>query len=158
MMMNTSTFLTAAVIIALISSGCSSDSNQQKDNGNVILGKVELTDGWARPGSKGNTSGAYLTIANGTAEADTLRRISSPAAGKTELHQSYSEGDGVSGMRPAGPQAIKAAQELVLNPGGLHIMLMNLNQDLAVGDSVTINLEFARVGTQSVKLPIQIQQ
>jgi copper(I)-binding protein len=152
------TILAIVLFAGLIFSGCSADSNQQEKEENVIFGKIELSDGWARPGSEGNTSGAYLTIANGTSEADTLQSLDSPAAGKTELHETYSENSDATGMRPTGEQAITASNELVLTPGGQHIMLMNLKRELAVGDSVTINLEFARVGTQTITVPVQIQQ
>jgi copper(I)-binding protein len=61
-------------------------------------------------------------------------------------------------MQPAGPQAITSATSLELKPGGLHIMLMNLNHDLAIGDSLSLTLQFGRVGSKSLSVPIQLQQ
>ena len=135
--------------------GCSSDSNSQQEE-EVILGKIELSDAWARPAGKGQTSGVYLTIANGTATADTLMSISSDASSKAEIHESFEE-NGVSEMRPAGKQIIQPAKELQFQPGGLHIMLMKLTQNIAVGDSISVTLDFARVGKKQITVPVQIQ-
>jgi len=48
----------------------------------------------------------------------------------------------LSGMRPAGKQVIKPDSVLKLQPGGFHIMLMQLNRKLAEGDSVRMTLRF----------------
>ena len=136
--------------------GCQSKSDQ-KNKKEVIFGKVEFSNGWARPGSQGKTSGAYITISNGTASQDTLLDVSSEIADKVEIHESYKTDDGMSGMRPAGQQVIESGSNLVLEPGGLHIMFIDLQNDLAMGDSVTVSFEFARVGNRSVTVPVQLQ-
>jgi copper(I)-binding protein len=136
--------------------GCSPES-KQKEKQEIILGKIELVDGWARPGSQGQTSGAYLTITNGTASVDTLVQVSSNVAKKTELHKSIKNEDGTMSMQPAGNQIIEDGSKLQLQPGGLHIMLINLKRDLGIGDSLDISLEFSRVGTKTITVPVQIQ-
>lgn len=136
--------------------GCQSKSDQQ-DKKEVIFGKVEFSNGWARPGSQGQTSGAYITISNGTASKDTLLNISSEIANKVELHESYKTDDGMSGMRPAGQQVIESGSSLALEPGGLHIMFIDLQNDLAMGDSVTVSFKFARIGNRSVSVPVQLK-
>ncbi|MDZ7680795.1 MAG: copper chaperone PCu(A)C [Fodinibius sp.] len=138
--------------------GCSSQSDQKQEKKDIILGKMELSDGWARPGSEGQNSAAYLRIANGTASSDTLLAIQSDAAAKAELHESYQDENNISGMRPIGPQIIAPATDLQLSPGGTHIMLINLQQDLAVGDTLAVSLEFARVGIKNLQVPVKIQE
>jgi len=142
---------------ALFFFGCSSQSDQTETKKTVILGKMELSNGWARPGSKGQNSAAYMRIANGTASNDTLLNIQSSAAEKAELHESYQDENNITGMRPAGQQVIAESEKLYLQPGGLHIMLMNLQRNLAVGDTLSISLEFARVGTKNVNIPIKLR-
>lgn len=141
--------------------GCSSESesqNQTDSNDVVVLGKLELSGGWARPTASGATGGAYLTIANGTASTDTLISASSYAAQKVEIHESYKTDEGTMGMRPAGMQTIAAGNTLNLKPGGLHLMMMEMKRDLAVGDSLTLSLQFARVGKKKITIPVKIQQ
>lgn len=99
-----------------------------------------------------------MKIDNGTATQDTLLGVTSNIAGKAEIHESYKNENDVMGMRPAGQQIIPSGSELMLEPGGLHIMLFDLKQDLAVGDSVNISLKFSRVGTRSITVPVQIQK
>lgn len=135
--------------------GCSSESNQQQDD--VIFGKVEFSEGWARPGSQGQTSGVYLTISNGTASAETLTGVSSSVAGSAEIHETYEGESETMGMRPAGEQIISSGNKLVFEPGRLHVMLMDLKHDLAVGDSLDVTLDFSRVGSKSVTVPVRIQ-
>ena len=142
---------------ALFFFGCSSQSDKKQNKGTVVLGKMELSDGWARPGSKGQNSAAYMRIANGTASNDTLLNIQSSAAEKAELHESYQDENNITGMRPAGRQVIAESEKLYLQPGDLHIMLMNLQRNLAVGDTLSISLEFARAGTKSVNIPIKLR-
>lgn len=81
--------------------GCSSESDQQPES-EIIFGKVEFSEGWARPGLQGQTSGVYLTISNGTASAETLTGVSSSVAGSAEIHESYEGESETIGMRPAG--------------------------------------------------------
>lgn len=154
----TTVSLTITVLGCFLLLGCSSESDSPgSDNSKkVVLGKIELSNGWARPGNQGETSGAYLTISNGTASRDTLINISSEIAQKTDLHESFEDETGIIEMRPAGQQTIDSGNNLQLEPGGLHIMLINLNRDLAVGDSLSLSLEFARVGSKTIKIPVQM--
>ncbi|MEL7832618.1 copper chaperone PCu(A)C [Fodinibius sp. Rm-B-1B1-1] len=140
--------------------GCGSESNSSNDSNSkqeVVLGKIALDNGWARPGSQQAKSAAYLRISNGTASPDTVLSFSSDIAESVELHESIENNDGTTSMRPAGQQVIKDGDKLLLEPGGLHLMLINLTQDLAVGDSLQLSIDFARVGTKNITVPIQIQ-
>lgn len=151
------------LIISLFGSillwGCSSesDSSDSANSDEVIFGKLELSGGWARPGAEGQNSGVYLTIHNGTATADTLLDLSSEVANAAEIHESIEDDDGTTLMRPAEQQVIGNGNKLELTPGSLHIMLMDLKRDLTVGDSLSVSLEFARVGSKTIKVPVQIQ-
>jgi len=149
------------VVIVVLVGGCQSGSDSDKKSekeSNLVLGKMEVQNGWARPGSKGQASAAYVTITNGTASADTLTNAHSPAAEKARLHKSTTNEQGISTMRPAGLQPIKAGKKLQLSPGGFHLMLMKLHHDLAVGDSVSVMLDFAHAGKKQLKIPVRLQE
>ncbi|MGM0547389.1 MAG: copper chaperone PCu(A)C [Bacteroidota bacterium] len=141
--------------------GCGSESNSSNESDTkkkVVLGKIALDNAWARPGSQGEKSAAYLRISNGTASTDTLLSFSSDAADTVELHESIENDDGTTSMQPADQQVIDEGDKLHLEPGGLHLMLIDLKRDFAVGDSLQISLEFARAGTLTTTAPVQIQQ
>lgn len=158
-MKSLNSLLTVFVVGCFLFLGCGSesDSPDSTNSNEVILGKMELSSGWARPGSEGQTSGLYLTITNGTASPDTLLGATSKVAGSTEIHESIENDDGTTSMRPAGKQVIQDGHKQEFAPGGLHIMLMDLTRDLTVEDSLSVSLEFARVGTKNITVPVQIE-
>jgi len=147
-------FLVLALFIFV---GCSSKSQQDGDNNNVVFGKIELSGAWARPGAKGQNSAAYMTITNGTASTDTLIGASSNVSKKAQVHESYKTDSGETAMRPAGNLVIDSGNKLQITPGRYHIMLMNLKRDLAAGDSLDVTLNFQHVGKKTVRIPVKIQ-
>jgi len=86
-------------------------------------------------------TGAFMVIKNGGDKDVKVVKADNPASKATELHTHLNEG-GVMKMRPVAAIEIKAKGEAVLQPGGLHVMLINLNAPMKEGDSVPITLTF----------------
>jgi hypothetical protein len=103
---------------------------------------------WSRAAMAGRTGVVYLTI-TATGSTDTLVSISSPVASKAELHESYDDA-GVMKMRAVGPLSVAPGKPIVLQPGGYHIMLIDLVHALKQGDSFPITLRFAKAGAVTV--------
>jgi copper(I)-binding protein len=61
---------------------------------------------------------------------------------------------GVMKMRPAVSPEIPPGKEVRLEPGGMHIMLMQLRQPLREGESIPITLIFEEAGEITVTAPI----
>ena len=139
-------------IIAALFLACNSDKKRNKSS---LSGKIEVKKSWLRPAESGSNSTAYLSLINGTSESDSLLSISSDAFQLTEVHESYETEDGLSGMRPAKDLSIASGDSLVLEPGGLHIMLMGATKTIAETDSITISLHFKKAGEKTVKIPVQ---
>jgi copper(I)-binding protein len=78
----------------------------------------------------------------------------SDAAATVELHTHIND-DGVMRMRQVEDIAIPAGGETVLQPGGLHLMLIGLHQPLQPGDSLTLELEFDDGSTRSLTVPVR---
>jgi copper(I)-binding protein len=96
----------------------------------------------------------YLTITNkGTAD-DTLVSASSPVAGVTQVHEMKMEGDVMKMNEVEGGLVIPAGQSVTLEPGGLHIMLMDLKQQLVEGTTFPVTLTFANAGNIEVELAV----
>jgi copper(I)-binding protein len=114
---------------------------------------LQIKNAWARatPG-KAQTGAAYLTIE--TAVPDRLTRVSSPVAGKAELHEMTMEG-GVMKMRSLTAIDLAAGVAVVLKPGTTHIMLAGLKQPLRVGESFPLTLEFEKAGRREVNVTIE---
>lgn len=108
---------------------------------------VDVQHAWARatpPGAK--SAAVYLTIVNHGSADDRLVSVTTPAAGKAELHETMSMSNGVMSMQPSADVAIKPGTPLVLKPGGYHIMLTDLKQPLAQGQKVSLSLVFEQAG------------
>lgn len=102
---------------------------------------------WTRPIPPGApVAGGYLTIVNAGTKADRLLAVSSPHAGRVELHRMSMDG-GVMRMRPI-PEGldIPAGSSVSLAPGGYHLMIFGPKQGLKLGDRLPVVLRFAKAG------------
>jgi len=115
--------------------------------------QLEVKNAWAAatPG-KAENGAAYLTIQSPT--ADRLVSVSSPVAKKAELHSMSMQG-AVMKMRPIDGLDVPAGQPVALKPGGEHIMLMGLNQQLHEGQSFPLTLDFEKAGPRTVTVTVE---
>ena len=115
--------------------------------------QLEVKNAWAgaTPG-KAENGAAYLTIQSPT--ADRLVSVSSPVAKKAELHSMSMQG-AVMKMRPIDGLDVPAGQPVALKPGGEHIMLMSLNQQLHEGQSFPLTLDFEKAGPRTVTVTVE---
>jgi periplasmic copper chaperone A len=122
----------------------------------VAAADIEVTAGFARAMLPGQPSGGgFVTILNRGAIPDRLVATSSPAAGKVEIH-SMEIKDGVMVMRPvAGGLEIPAGATVEMKPGGLHLMLMQVENPFAAGTTVPLTLEFETAGKIEIALPVR---
>lgn len=98
----------------------------------------------------GERTAMYVVITNRGARDDQLDSISTPAAERAEMHRTVDHG-GMRTMEPLGSVLIPAGGSVSLEPGGHHVMLLNLTRTLAAGDSVRATLHFRRAGDVPVK-------
>lgn len=118
------------------------------------LGDLAVAQPWARA-SAGNirNGAAYFAVTNTGAEPDRLIAVASPAAAHAALHNHVSE-DGVMKMRPVEAVELAPGEQVVLEPGGLHVMLMGLARPLVEGESFPLTLTFEKAGDLEVTVEI----
>jgi len=99
---------------------------------------ISVTDAWARATMPGQSvSGAYMQIQS---DADArLVGVSSPAVPRVEVHEMKMDGD-VMRMREVKAIDLPKGKTVSLEPGGFHIMLMNLPKPIAAGDIIPLIL------------------
>jgi hypothetical protein len=117
-------------------------------------GDLLITEAWARPAAAEGTSGAYMQIFNGGAAADRLVSAATDAAGLVEVHETQMDGD-IMRMRPVESGIdLPAGETASLEPGGYHVMLMDLPADLIMGEAITLTLVLESGVEMQIAVPI----
>lgn len=117
-------------------------------------GGFNIVDVWARPGFQGDTSAAYFTIQNNTAQDEALLSASSDIAEKVEFHHSMMV-EGVMKMEPQNSIPIPSQSVVELEPGDFHVMFINLAHDLEPGDSFELTLNFKNAGEMTIDVKVR---
>lgn len=158
--MSNKSLLALLVITFLMISflSCAKDRNES-DNQTVETIElpsdgIEIRGAWARAGRVNGVSAIYMNVLNGSAETDSLLSLSSPVAGMVEVHESYEREEGLMGMRQATSVVFPGRDAVVLEPGGMHVMLMQLNKELSENDEVELTIQFANAGELTITAPV----
>jgi len=123
----------------------------------VPVTDLVVEDAWARPADTSGVdhSAAYFTLRNGTAEPVRLVSARTDVARVTEIHLSFEE-NGVMRMRPMVDGVEVAPGEVVaFEPGGYHIMLIDLQRPLAEGDRFPLTLAFDGLDERTVEAEVR---
>ena len=119
------------------------------------LGTLVIDHPWTRATAPGMPMGvAYLSITNNGKNADTLIAASTPAAASVEMHET-SIVDGMARMRPLSEVPIPPGATVRIEPGSIHLMLVDLRSPLERGRPVALVLEFRHAGSITVQLDVQ---
>lgn len=137
--------LASALLLPL--AACSSDPSDSSGTGGASDGSgtsaegLTLVDPWVKAAEEGMTS-AFGTLTNDTGRDLQLIAASTPSAGMVELHETMGDGSGGMSMQEKeGGFPVPDGGELVLEPGGNHLMLMDLAAPLQPGDEVELTLQ-----------------
>lgn len=107
----------------------------------ACLAQVSVSEPWVRATtSQQKATGAFMQLQART--PTTLVSVRSPVAGVVEIHEMATEG-GVMKMRalPNG-LPLPAGAPVMLQPGGYHVMLMDLKAPVGAGEKVPLTLVF----------------
>ena len=118
------------------------------------VGDITIKEPWARATVGAGAGAAFLAIDNAGATPDRLVGASSPVSKTTELHTHIRDGE-VMRMRQIDAIDVPAKATTTLQPGGLHIMFMQLAEPLAAGGSFPLTLRFAEAGEVTVTVQVK---
>lgn len=133
----------AALMLGFFAPGASAD------------GDIQIQDPWvqaAPPSAK--VLAAYLEIKNNGKKQQALTGISSPAFGQIEIHRSVIHGN-MAHMEHLKELVIPPNASVVLQPGGLHLMLMDAKTSIHIGDPVPMTLTFGNGETLAVTATVR---
>ena len=136
--------LVAASALALaLTTACATDdpaTDTATDTGAAAT-TVTFEDGWAKA-TDTDMSGVFGTITNPGDTDLHLTGVDSDVGGSTELHETVPGGSGTMMQEKEDGFIIPAGGELNLEPGGNHVMLMDLTDPITTGQDIQIVLEF----------------
>jgi copper(I)-binding protein len=116
---------------------------------------VAVVDPYVRmvpPGAM--ATAAFMVLKNSGNKDARIVKAETSAAKVTELHTHLNE-DGVMKMRRVPAIDVKAKGEAALEPGGLHIMMIDLKAPLKEGDKVAVTLSFDDGSSKKLEAPIR---
>jgi copper(I)-binding protein len=118
---------------------------------------IHLSHPWiVEPPPGAPTAAGYLMITNDGDDRDLLVSVSADFAERAEIHTMTMTDDGIMQMRSHdGPLAVPAGGNVLLEPGGLHIMFRGLSESLKASDSLVVVLEFETAGEIVVEFTVQ---
>jgi hypothetical protein len=122
--------------------------------GTVISGPaVEVSGAWmSRPASEAVvTAGGFMCLHNHGEQPMQLTGATSPLAGRIELH-SMKHDDGVARMAQLARIEIGAGREVCLDPGGLHLMIFEMDEQLYTGQDMPVTLQLSAGETLEIVL------
>jgi copper(I)-binding protein len=118
---------------------------------------VEISNAWARSTAPGQEVGAaYMSLKS--TRAAKLLEVKSPVAESVEIHE-MSMNNGVMKMRMLDVLDLPVGKTVKLEPGGFHLMLIDLKKPLKAGENIEISLTVkdnrGKLSTQKVSLPVK---
>lgn len=118
------------------------------------LAQTTVTEPWVR-GTVAQQKATGLFAQITSAQGGRLVSVSSPVAGVVEIHEMAMEGS-IMKMRalPNGLD-LPAGKAVSLRPGGYHVMLMDLKQQMKEGDTVPVTLVIEGVDKKRETLEIK---
>ena len=146
--MNRITVLLSAALLSL--SAAAAGAHDYK------LGTLEIEHPYARATPpNAPVSGGYMTIRNTGAEADRLMTGAADFAERVEIHEMAMDGDVMKMRQLADGLEIPAGGEVVLKPGGYHVMFIGIDSQLKDGEIRKATVTFEKAGT--IELEFQVE-
>lgn len=139
-------------MMCLLASGCLIISAFAHD---YKTGDIVIEHPWARATPPGAANGAgYLVLKNHGQIADKLLAASSVVADRVEVHTHIMEEE-VMKMRKVDSLELPPGGDVVLAPGGLHLMLIGLKHQLTDGETFPVELTFEHAGSTTIEIQVQ---
>jgi copper(I)-binding protein len=121
---------------------------------------VVIEDAYARASSPMAQSGAvFMSIYNHNDYDDVLVGAETDAAERVELHTHIQTDEGVMRMvEVEGGIPLGADETVLLERGGLHVMLLGLTQPLEHGDTINLRLIFETSDPVDLEVPVDLER
>ena len=147
-----------AAVIALFAvltfSGCTTASTPTEET----KASVTITDAWVRASEYSAAAGGMTGIfGKFTNNSDKTVIIT---GGETDMAMMVQTHEVVNGMmqEKKGGIEIKPGETVTLEPGGLHIMIMNIKKPIVAGDKFNFTFKFDGADSQTLELTAKVSE
>lgn len=113
----------------------------------AATGRITVTDATVDLPANPSVGAVRMVIRNGTGTNDVLESVASPVAETVTVHRTTTDDQDRSVMTEEESLPIPARSSVTFAPGGLHVMLTGITDELEVGDDVDLTLTFEHAGT-----------
>jgi copper(I)-binding protein len=130
----------AGLIVAAVPQSSASSGTPGSARGS---GEITVTGAYVRANLPGtHVSAAYFTVYNTTSRPDRIVSVETGAGESAQLHNGN--------MQPLGAPVVPAHGKFALHTGHDHLMIYHVLGRLTVGQTVNIEVDFARAGPVDV--------
>ena len=118
-----------------------------------VSGEIEIKGAWARA-SVSKNGAAYLTIQNHGDKTHLLIGAETPLAKKVEIH-THTMDEQIVRMRKTDRIGIAPNKSIKMAPGGIHLMLLNLERNLQQGEEFPLVVKFQSIDPINIKVKVE---
>lgn len=120
-----------------------------------IAEELVIHEAWVREGPPtAAVLAGYMRIDNPGANERTITAVTSPRFERVEMHRTEVV-DGVARMLPQEQLVVPAGGSLILEPGGLHLMLINPTAPVTAGETITLRLQLGDDNCASIDATVK---
>lgn len=120
--------------------------------GPAFATEITLGDAMARVTPRG-VGAAFMTISNNSDRVKKVVSAKAKGVGKAELHTHIND-NGIMRMRRVENFSVPAGGSHVLQPGGDHVMLFDVSQEVRNMNKIAVTLGFDDGSTSTIEIPI----
>jgi copper(I)-binding protein len=153
--MKTAVFAPLALVLASLALAACDSQSSPAAGGQIAKAPegISITDArLVLPAVKGNPGAVYFTVHNDSSSAATISGAAVKGAKSAMIHRSAMT-NGVASMDMVSQVTVPARGTLAFEPGGLHVMAMDLDGTLAKGGTTEVSLTF---GDSRADFPAEI--
>lgn len=129
-----------AILALAVATALACTSRETPETIDLVVSQVFVTEPVT-----GERAAMYFSVTNNGDVDDELLAVSTDRAGVTEIHRTEHEG-GTMRMVPVDALTVPAGGRVDLAPGGYHVMLLELTQNLFPNDRFDVTLRFRHAG------------
>lgn len=149
--------LVPALAATLLLSACAATAQPPTETPATVqesAPQLQVTDAWIKAADGGMTS-AFANLHNVSNERITLSGAASTVAQDIELHEMTGSAGATSMQELTGGIVIEPGAEIKLAPGGLHLMLMGVDEPVKPGQNPIITMKLE--GGTELAVPFEVK-